>query len=138
MLMDESLLDTDTLSEILKGKNANVIAKSQQYLSKHNQFAFSAMTYYEVLRGIQAKQATRQIANFPQLTASAAVIPISISVLQRAASLWVFALSSGHSRDDADLIIAATALELGRVLVTGNTPHFKWVPGLRIEDWRWP
>ena len=33
-------------------------------------------------------------------------------------------------------IIAATALEHKRVLVTGNTAHFSWVPGLRVEDWR--
>ena len=39
---------------------------------------------------------------------------------------------------DADLIIAATAMEHGRVLVTGNTPHFAWISGLRLEDWRQP
>jgi len=32
----------------------------------------------------------------------------------------------------------ATAIETGRVLVTGNTPHFSWISGLRIEDWRQP
>jgi hypothetical protein len=35
------------------------------------------------------------------------------------------------------LIIAATALETGRALVTGNTAHFGWIPALTIEDWRY-
>ena len=34
------------------------------------------------------------------------------------------------------LIIAATALETGRVLVTGNTAHYAWISGLTLEDWR--
>jgi len=56
----------------------------------------------------------------------------------RAAELWCDAWAGGHPHDDADLIIAATAREHGRVLVTGNTPHFAWVQGLRLEDWRQP
>jgi predicted nucleic acid-binding protein len=56
----------------------------------------------------------------------------------RAADLWADGRNSGHPRDDADLIIAATALEAGRVLVTGNTQHFAWIPGLRLADWRCP
>jgi tRNA(fMet)-specific endonuclease VapC len=52
--------------------------------------------------------------------------------------LWVLARSAGVQANDADLIIAATALEAGLVLATGNTPHFEWIPGLRIEDWRVP
>jgi predicted nucleic acid-binding protein len=42
----------------------------------------------------------------------------------------------GHAHRDADLIIAATAIEHGRTLVTGNTSHFQWVPGLQIDNWR--
>ncbi len=134
--MDEALLDTDILSELLKGKDANVVANAQQYIAEHAQFAFSAITLYEVLRGIQARSATRQLSLFPQLVAGANVVPISIPVLQRAASLRVAAGVGGHPRGDADLIIAATTLEAGRVLVTGNSQHFSWIPALRIEDWR--
>ena len=45
---------------------------------------------------------------------------------------------SGHPQTDADLIIAATALEHSRVLVTGNTTHFAWIPSLTLENWRAP
>lgn len=136
--MDPSLVDTDILSEVLKAQNANVLRKAQSYLMQHGRLAFSAITYYEVNRGIQARSATRQMTAFTHLAAGADVLPVTLSVLRRAADLWVIALGSGHPRDDADLIIAATALEHDRVLVTGNTMHFAWIPGLRWEDWRQP
>jgi predicted nucleic acid-binding protein len=44
----------------------------------------------------------------------------------------------GLAPKDADVIIAATALYHGRVVVTGNTTHFNWVPGLILENWRNP
>jgi tRNA(fMet)-specific endonuclease VapC len=134
--MEAAVLDTDMLSEILKGRDANVVAKARQYHAEHGQFVFSAMTYYEVLRGIQLRKATRQIARFPQFASAAGVVPISIPILERASDLWAMAVNGGHPNGDADLIIAATSLEVGRVLVTGNTAHFAWIPGLKLEDWR--
>ena len=41
----------------------------------------------------------------------------------------------GTRIDDADLIIAATALCRNAVLVTGNVKHFERIDGLRIENW---
>lgn len=64
------------------------------------------------------------------------MLPISEPVLELAADLWVSGERGGHPHRDADLIIAATALENGRVLATGNTTHFAWITGLTVEDWR--
>jgi tRNA(fMet)-specific endonuclease VapC len=136
--MDEAIVDTDILSEVLKGKDAQVLVSAQRYLTVHQRLAFSSMTMYEIMRGMIANHATRQLATFVALTARSDVLPISTSVLKRAAQLWADARNSGQPRDDADLIIAATALEAQRVLVTGNTPHFSWIAGLRLEDWRSP
>jgi tRNA(fMet)-specific endonuclease VapC len=134
--MDEALLDTDILSEILKGKNKDVLASANEYLATHQRFAFSAITFYEILRGLLAKRAAKQLARFSKTANTSDILPISMAVLGRAAELWSEAQTQGHPRDDADLIIAATALEGGRELVTGNTPHFTWIRGLRLADWR--
>jgi tRNA(fMet)-specific endonuclease VapC len=136
--MDAALLDTDILSEVLKRKDRLVLAKARQYLAQHQRFAFSAITAYEVIRGLRAKRAKRQLAAFLNTVSTSDVFPVAMPVLLRAAELWADACASGHPHDDADLIIAATALEHGRVLVTGNTLHFLWIPGLRLEDWRQP
>jgi tRNA(fMet)-specific endonuclease VapC len=134
--MDEALLDTDILSEVLKRKVPHVLQAAGQYLAVHQRLSFSAMTVYEILRGLRARQATRQLSQFLHTVGTSDVHPVSLSVLQRAAELWAEARSGGHPHNDADLIIAATALEAERVLVTGNTSHFAWINGLRLADWR--
>lgn len=133
-----SLLDTDTLSEVLKKRNAVVQLRAKEYLVEHQRFAISAMTRYEVLRGLKDIGATRRIQDFERFCDNVEIFPISDSVLDRAAALWVEARRGGHPRYDADLIIAATALVNDRVLATGNTNHFSWVQGLTIADWRRP
>lgn len=40
---------------------------------------------------------------------------------------------AGNLPGDADLMIAATALQWDLAVVTGNIRHFERVPGLRIE-----
>ncbi len=134
--MDQVLIDTDILSELLKAKDARVLKHAGGYLANQNRITFSAITLYEIVRGFRATGAMRQLANFLALTESSEVLPVSAAVLDRAASLWAEAYQSGQPRDDADLIIAATALEARRVLVTGNTSHFNWIPQLRLADWR--
>ena len=42
--MDVTLLDTDTLNEVLKQRNANVIGHAAEYLAQHGQFAISSIT----------------------------------------------------------------------------------------------
>jgi predicted nucleic acid-binding protein len=136
--MDEVLLDTDTLSEVLKAKDAHVLGKAQQYLTQYGCFSFSAITFYEVVRGMLATRATKQLSNFLHTAGNSDIVAVTNPILTRAAELWATANAGGHPRGDADLIIAATALEIGRMLVTGNIPHFAWIPGLRIDDWRQP
>ena len=136
--MDEALLDTDMLSEVLKRKDQQVLATARQYLAEHPRLAFSAMTIYEVTRGYRAKHASRQLAEFFRTIDTSDVFPVSLPVLMRAAALWAEARDGGYPHDDADLIIAATALEAQRVLVTGNTDHFSWINGLRLVNWRTP
>src|SRR5262249_29068934 len=134
--MDEALLDTDILSEVLKKKDGQVLATAQQYLAEHQRLAFSTMTVYEIVRGMRANKATRQLAEFLNVVGTSDIFPIGMPVLMRAADLWAEARNGGHPHDDADLIIAATALEARRVLVTGNTDHFSWINGLQLADWR--
>src|SRR5262245_34255804 len=134
--MDAALLDTDIFSEIFKAKNVQVLSTSRLYLSEHSRFAFSEITVYEIVRGLRSKRSATLLAHFLKIVDSGDVYPISRAVLFRAADLWVEATKGGHPKGDADLIIAATALESGRQLVTGNTAHYSWISGLRFIDWR--
>jgi predicted nucleic acid-binding protein len=120
--VNAKLLDTDMLSEVLKRRNPQVLSHARGYLASHGRFAFSDMTIYEIARGLKTTGATQQLAHFYRVASTSDVIPIDLPILKRA----------------ADLIIAATACETGRVLVTGNTSHFAWISELTLEDWRKP
>lgn len=132
------LLDTDIISEILKQKHPMVLQKAAVYLQAHQRFTFSDFTRYEVTRGLRAKGAARQLQRFATFCQHSQVLAVTDSVFDRAADLWVVADRGGLPKKDADLVIAATALEHGLGVVTGNTGHFSWIPGLIVEDWRQP
>ena len=72
-----ALLDTDTLSELIKGRNSRVQQKARDYLKTYGQFQFSVITRYEILRGLKAKEALRQIAIFEVQCQKSHVYPLS-------------------------------------------------------------
>jgi predicted nucleic acid-binding protein len=134
--MDIALLDTDILNEVLKGRNKSVVRSAAAYPNAHGQYALSAMTRFEVVRGLRHRGASHLLAAFATFCFRSLIFPIDDAILDRAADLWVVGRTAGYPHRDADLIIAATALEQGRTLITGNTPHFRWIPGIKIDNWR--
>jgi predicted nucleic acid-binding protein len=136
--MDSALLDTDTISEIVRRRSPNVAKNATQYLTHHSEFAFSAITNYEIVRGLLWRNATQKLSAYRMFAARSVILPTSEEVFERAAELWAEGRHTGRPHRDADLIIAATALVHNRTLVTGNTVHFDWIPGLVIANWREP
>lgn len=82
--MDQSLLDSDMLSEVLKRKDPRVLAVARQYLAEHQRLAFSAITAYEIIRGMRSKRATRQLGEFLKTMQTSDVLAVSVPVLMRA------------------------------------------------------
>jgi tRNA(fMet)-specific endonuclease VapC len=133
-----SLLDTDTLSAIMRGLNPITQQKAARYLSEFGIFRFSLITRYEILRGLKAKAAHRQLNDFERFCALNDVVPITDEVIIRAADYYADLRRRGQPIGDADLLIAATASVHGLVLVTTNTAHFGRIPGLVLDCWTTP
>lgn len=133
-----ALLDTDTLSEVMKGRDLSVQQWARQYLQAHRRFRFSILTRYEILRGLKAKQAIAQIARFEQRCRTSHVLPLTDEIIVRAADLYAHLHKQGQLISDADILIAATALVHGLVLITENAAHLSRVPDLTVESWRAP
>src|SRR4051812_45907118 len=109
--MDEAVLDTDTLSEILKQRDPVIAANAANYFSIHGHFTFSVFTRFEIERGYKEKRAARQLAKFKAFCGRSIVVPLTEAIFERAADLWVMARRGGHPHGDADILIAATAIE---------------------------
>lgn len=130
------ILDTSTLSEIMKRHDRRVLRHARRYLKKHGRFTFSLLTRYEVLRGLYAKGASRQIEEFELRCAASDILALTDPIVVRAARIYAQLRSEGRVIEDADILIAATALAHGLALVTENVRHFERIQGLEIESWR--
>lgn len=81
------LLDTDTLSAILR-QRPTAMSHAQAYLRMHGHFTFSLMTRYEILRGLAAKNATKQQSAFDQFCRANTILPLSDAVIVRGAEIY--------------------------------------------------
>src|SRR6478672_1919370 len=54
--MPAALLDTDTISEMLRRRNPIVEQNAAIYLKENGPFAFSAISYYEIVRGCSGSE----------------------------------------------------------------------------------
>ncbi len=132
------LLDTSTLSEVMKHRDPHVQQRARHYLRAHRRFTFSILTRYEILRGLKAKHAGRQIENFDRQCAISEILPLTDSIVLRATDIYASLHERGKLIGDADTLIAATALVHGLGLVTENADHFARIPELEVESWRAP
>ena len=134
--MPPALLDTDTLSEVMKARDPQTQRQAKEYLASYGRFTFSIITRYEILRGLKAKEATRQILAFEDRCRKSTVLPLTDEIVIQAAELYGDLYRKGQLITDADILIAATALAHNLSLVMENAAHFQRIPGLRIESWR--
>jgi predicted nucleic acid-binding protein len=140
--MPKTLLDTDILSEYLKGYDRNVIHRAANYARQHGVFTFTSVTVHEIVYGLELKDAAAQLQKALRwLNQNEQITPTSADYLQ-AAIIKAAVRKQGSIVQLPDCLIAAVAVRLGFPLATGNTEDFQAIQrtgvGLRIENWRNP
>ena len=131
--MDKSLLDTDTLSEIFKQKNANVIQRANDYIKKFGQYTISTITVMEVIKGFHKVQRENHIKQFLSAISNAEILTLNMENAELAGRMYADLERTGQTIGRADPMIAAIALEKNLVLTTGNWRHYE-----RIQDLGYP
>jgi tRNA(fMet)-specific endonuclease VapC len=135
--LPRALLDTDTLSAVMRG-TPPVVTRAREYLVEHGAFSFSIITRYEILRGLRAKNAMAQLQAFDRLCAGSHIVPLTDEAVVKAAAIYAELRRRGEPIGDADILIAASALVHGLALVTNNEAHFNRIAGLVVENWLRP
>ena len=131
--MRRYLLDTNILSDVIKnprGKAAKRISAKQPDV-----FFTSIVVAAEMRYGIEKKGSDVLAARVEAL-----LDQIQVAALDRDADRHYGRIRAQLEREGRtiganDLMIAAHALALDAVLVTGNVDEFKRVNGLKIENW---
>lgn len=91
----------------------------------------SAVSYLEVLQGMRNKAELLALQKMLQRR-QAVTLPITEAITRRAIELME-TMTLSHGLQMGDALIAATALEQGLPVLTGNIKHFAAVPGVLIE-----
>lgn len=78
--------------------------------------------------------ALAQLSAFDSLVEAMTWREFAAPVWDRASELWSMLRARGRPHQDADVLVAAHALEYGAVVVTGNVEHFQYT-GAQVEDW---
>ena len=138
--MVKSILDTDILSEYLKGHHPTVISHAARYAREHGIFTFTSVTVYEIVYGLELKAASSQLTTaLAWLNQNEEITPASADY-RTAATIKATARKNGSVLELPDCLIAAVAVRLDRPLVTGNTEDFQAVQktgiNLILENWR--
>ncbi len=138
--MDKTLLDTDILSEILKAKDAAVVAKAAAYKTALGRLTLSAITVMEIVKGFHQKGRTDALQKFLESLKASEVLSFDQACAETAGRIYGDLERAGQPIGRADPMIAAIALRHNLVLVTGNTDHYQRIQALgyplKLDNWR--
>ena len=129
------LLDTDTCIELLRG-NPNTVERIQAI--SPDDIAISTITRYELSYGLLRCAPSRQNSQRAKIDAlldQLHEIPFGRASAECAAHLRAVLEAKGTPIGPMDTLIAATAMETKRTLITGNTREFSRIDQLEIENW---
>jgi len=120
------LFDTDVLIEAFK-RNERAADLIDGTVARD----ISVITYMELLQGAHDADEMRVLKRFAA-DIGFRILPLTPPIGDRASTyIELYALSNGLRV--ADALIAATAVENGIPMATGNAAHFSYIPGLTVE-----
>jgi tRNA(fMet)-specific endonuclease VapC len=72
---------------------------------------------------------------FEELMDKSEIITLDREIINRASEIYAELKKGGELIVDADILIAASCLIKGMVLVTDNEEHFRRIEKLEVENW---
>lgn len=94
----------------------------------------SSIVYMELLQGARSKKELQTIVKALEIL-DARIVHVDESISRNAIEL-IRQFAHSHGLYLADALIAATAVQHGQVLVTGNDKHYSAIPELGIDVFR--
>jgi tRNA(fMet)-specific endonuclease VapC len=128
--MESLIFDTTFLIDLHRERKTNVTGRTYQFLKSHREKGayLSVIAYGEFAEGFE----NLSDPAFVSVVESFEILPITRSAAARYSEITRTLRADGQLLGANDLWIAATALDLGFPLVTGNTDHFGRVQDLHV------
>jgi tRNA(fMet)-specific endonuclease VapC len=129
-------LDSNAIIHALKGKGG---VHERLLAVPPDQILIPAVALYEIQVGISASlEGSNRRRKFDTLLGAVSIAPFDRTAADAATDIRLYLMGRGQLIGPLDILIAATALSRGAILVTHNTDEFSRVPGLRLTDWFTP
>jgi predicted nucleic acid-binding protein len=136
------VLDSDIFSEILARRNSDIESRAATYFSVFGNFTISALTLFEVQRGLTYQHKSKIGDALSELMRHLIALPIRREEAELAGTMHGLLRLQGTPIGDIDPLIAATAITYDVPLATGNIKHYRFLVEagfpLRLENWREP
>ena len=128
------MLDTDTVSYLVRGKTPALDARVAAVSPKH--LCISAVTRGELLYGLKLKDGAHRLTQLvDQFLLRVQCLPWDEAAATHFASIAADLRKAGTLIGSMDAMIAGHAMAASAVLVTNNARHFSRVAGLTVENW---
>jgi len=126
------MLDTDMASYLIRGDRPSV---TEAFARNFQNVCVSAITLAELRYGAAKRRSealTKKVQAFCELVPC---VDWGADAAAAYANLRTDLEADGTPIGSMDMLIAASALAEGAVLVTNNTAHFSRIGGLKLENW---
>ena len=114
------LVDTDVLIWLLRGKGS-----ARAAVEACSSVEISAVTYMELLQGVRSNAELRLLRRTVRRSGWR-ILPLTEAIGHRT-TLYIERFGLSHGLCLADALIAATAVEAGAALLTGNAGHYRCI-----------
>jgi tRNA(fMet)-specific endonuclease VapC len=128
------LLDTNILTAMLK-KNQKVNVKLEEVTFLGEEVFISCISYYESKRGLLYANATRQLSDLIEVCRKYRILFLDdIAIIEKACEIHADLKRKGTPIQEADILIAATAITRGLIIVSNDSDLLR-VQGITLENW---
>jgi tRNA(fMet)-specific endonuclease VapC len=132
LILDSSVI----IAEERRGHTVRQILEQFKTHYGETEIGLSVVTIVELTHGVQRagteERRQRRQAFVDELICDVPVHPVTLETARLAGRIEGDRAAQGVSIAFEDLLIAATALQLGFGVVTGNVRHFEPIPGLKV------
>jgi tRNA(fMet)-specific endonuclease VapC len=132
--MSNLVLDTNIVSLIIRS-DPKVLSRFNSILNLQNVILGCPAVWYELRRGLLARDAKNQMKRFEALYAGFIWHDYTLDDWKLASELWSQRRAQGVPIGDADLLIGVFVRHRNAILVTDNEKDFANL-GVTMENWK--
>ena len=132
--MNRCTLDTNIITAFLKN-DERVVKAVSDYLEFFDKLNINIISYYEILRGLKDLGNQEKLKRFEDFIQENELVLIRKETAEKAAEIYAYLKKDGNLIEDADILMAAIAIDEDLILITNNTGHFNRIKGLKIDNW---